>query len=411
MMGDKPARNLNLVSGNSKPKVGIAWQGGGNHGAFSWGAARVLLAEFERQGIPVVGMVGASAGAKNAVYAGYGMSIGKPGHKAEMADMMMERLWFSVAMLAVPVRTGITLKNLSNPATAVPEILLGSSHMMRNVADTMAAMGDVFNIMSGRGNNSEKALLEAYAKVPAMEFSRLYQRHGMPTLPTLEEHPLQHLVQEHIDFAQLAKATGPKVIVNTTNLRTGGLNVYMGKSLTSEAVASSGTLPELFSALSIGDSKHWDGGFSANPPIQPLYDECPDMTDIILIRVTPQHMRMGGMPTDHAAMADRRMEVMLNAAVESELRWAQKHADDTGRQLNIHVVSVPEIWPYSMRSKTDFESTNWQFFKDLRNEGEKAAKLWLHNHGHDLGERSTYDHDYRVYGGRAVKRQARLENA
>jgi len=408
-MGSTPAQHLQTLKGSSKPKVGIAWQGGGNHGAFSWGVSRILLPEFERRGIPVVGMVGASAGAKNAVYAGYGMAVGKDGHKAELADLMMERLWFSVAMLAVPVRTGLSLKNLSNPATVIPEMMLNTSHMMRNVGDTMIAMGSMFNVL-GQRKDSQKAMLEAYARIPGVEFASLYQRHGMPTLPTFDEHPLQHLVNEHVDFKKLSASTAPKVIVNTTNLRTGGLNVYMGKSLTSEAVASSGTLPELFNALSIGDSKHWDGGFSANPPIQPLYDECPEMTDLILIRVTPQHMRVGGMPHDHAAMADRRMEVMLNAAVESELRWAQKHAEDTGRQLNIHVVSVPDVWPHAMSTKTDFECTNWQFFKQLRDAGEVAAEVWLNRHGHDLGQRSTYDHDYRVYGGTANKHANRLQN-
>lgn len=237
----------------------------------------------------------------------------------------------------------------------------------------------------------------------------------MPTLPTLQEHPLQHLVEEHIAFEKLNVGKGPKVLVNTTNLRTGGLNVYTGSRLTSEAVASSGTLPELFSALDIGDSKHWDGGFTANPPIQPLYDECPDMTDLFLIRVTPQHMRLGGMPADHdhEAMADRRMEVMLNAAVEAELRWAEKHAQDTGRQLNIHVISVPDAWPHSMRSKTDFENTNWEFFKELRDAGQTAGQLWLHHHSHEIGMNSTYEHGYRVYGHSQTShaRKPKLENA
>ncbi len=315
MMGAKP-------HSNSKVKAGIAWQGGGNHGPFSRGVGRVLLRHFEQQGIDVVGMVGASAGAKNAVYAGYGWNTGKPGHKAENADFMMERLWFSAAMLAVPVRAGLSLKNFSHPATALPELLLSGSHLMRSMSETIAVVGDVFNALGAK--DGSQRIAQAYARMPAMEFAELFKRHGAPTLPTFEEHPLQHLVEEHIDFNKLSKATAPKVIVNTTNLRTGGLNVYMGRGLTSEAVASSGTLPELFNALEIGDSKHWDGGFSANPPLQPLYDECPDMTDLFLIRVTPQHMRVGGMPLNQDAMADRRMEVMLNAAVESELRWVDR---------------------------------------------------------------------------------------
>lgn len=403
-MGAKP-------QSHSKAKVGIAWQGGGNHGPFSWGVARVLLRHLETQGINVVGMVGASAGAKNAVYAGYGLNTGKAGHKAENADLMMERLWFSAAMLAVPVRAGLSFKNLSHPATAVPELMLNSSKFIRNMSDTMAAVGDVFNALGAK--DGAERIVQAYARMPAMEYAELLKRHGAPTLPTFQDHPLQHLVEEHIDFATLSKAAAPKVIVNTTNLRTGGLNVYMGRELTSEAVASSGTLPELFNALEIGDSKHWDGGFSANPPIQPLYDECPDMTDLFLIRVTPQHMRVGGMPHNHEAMADRRMEVMLNAAVESELRWVRKHAQDTGRPLNIHVIGVPDIWPHSMRSKTDFEHTNWEFFKTLRQAGEVQADIWLHHHAQDIGRRSTYDSDYRVYGSSqpASRKQLRTEPA
>lgn len=399
-MGSKPAHHFESTPAANQPRVGLALQGGGNHGAFTWGVLRSLLPALEQRGIPVDGIVGASAGAKNAVYAGYGMAIAKAGHKAELADHMMEKLWFTVGVLAIPVRAYTSARKLSSPSTVVPEMWRNVAVMTGHVLDTMSAVTGVFNSM---GSASQARQIEAFAKIPAVDYLRMMTQHGPVSLPTMSEHPLQHLVDHHIDFNKLAAAAAPKVLVNTTNLQTGGLNVYTGRALTSEAVASSGTLPELFNALKIGDSKHWDGGFSANPPLQPLYDECKKMTDLILVRVTPHNMRAGGMPAegDHEAMADRRMEVMLNAAVEAELRLLPRLAAAEGRALNVHVISVPSAWPYSMRSKTEFESTNWQFFGRLRDAGVKAGDDWLKEHAEDIGQRSTYNHDYRVYGGRS----------
>ena len=386
-------RHLN--SGSLGPRVGIAWQGGANHGAFSWGVARALLSELERREIPLVGMIGASAGAKNAVYAAQGWLTGEIGHKAIQADLMLERLWFSVAEMAAPLAATM---QMGNPLTAMGTATDQFGAMMGRTVGILGALASGF-----LGVAAPSAELET--QLPAFEYAGLTARHGaFLSAATNDPHPLRHLVGRQIDFDLLAQAKSPVLMVATTNLNSGCLNIHTGRGLTAEALASSATLPELFSPLHIDDSLHWDGGFSANPPLQPLYLACPDMTDLVVIRVTPQALRTGKEPAsgDFAAINDRRMEILLNASVEAELRTLPALAQAQGRMLNLHVISVPPDWPHSMESMTDVRNTNWAYFKSLRDEGQRAGEAWVHEHGMDLGQRSSYVSGYRVFDGKAA---------
>lgn len=266
-------RHLN--SGSLGPRVGIAWQGGANHGAFSWGVARALLPELERREIPLVGMIGASAGAKNAVYAAQGWLTGEIGHKAIQADLMLERLWFSVAEMAAPLAATM---QMGNPLTAMGTATDQFGAMMGRTVGIFGALASGFMRFA-----APSAELEA--QLPAFEYAGLTARHG--------------------------------------------------------------------AFLS-------------------------------------------------AAINDRRMEILLNASVEAELRTLPALAQAQGRMLNLHVISVPPDWPHSMESMTDVRNTNWAYFKSLRDEGQRAGEAWVHEHGMDLGQRSSYVSGYRVFDGKAA---------
>ena len=108
-MGSTPDLKFQSLTGSALPKVGLALQGGGTSGAYTDGVLRVLHAYFEKAGIPVVGETGDSAGGLNALYDMYGYITGKPGQKAENANFMRERLWWSVDRMALLARHGQSL--------------------------------------------------------------------------------------------------------------------------------------------------------------------------------------------------------------------------------------------------------------------------------------------------------------
>jgi NTE family protein len=351
-------------------QAGFALQGGGNHGAFTWGVLRVLLPYLEQRGIPLAGFIGDSAGAMNAVYAGYGWAKGTPDKKAEQADFMLERLWWTMHREAFFVRQYMSARSLINPTTAFSELVRQGSQQFKNVL-----------------NAGE--MLQVNARHPALPLKWDKQNH------------LEYVVGQQIDFTRLARSDAPMVIVNTANVRDGGLDAFYGDKLSAKAVGGSGTLPQLFETMQIGEGSHWDGGYIANPPLQPLYNACPQMTDLFMIRITPLHMRTPHMPRSDAEKADRTMEMLLNSAVEAELRWVHQHARDTGRKLNIHVISVPLDWPHDLTSKVDFNNTQWDFFKTMREAGEQAGKRWLIEHAAKLGQQDSYRLPYRLHGEQA----------
>jgi NTE family protein len=361
---------IHLAANRSGPRIGFALQGGGNHGAFTWGVMRTLLPHLEKKGFKLDGLIGDSAGAMNAVYAGYGWTTAAVGQKASGADFMMERLWWTAHREAFLVRQFTSARNLLDPTT-------------------------MFSEMVRMGGQNIQSLLNA------RELMELTLRHPSLPMRPREQHHLEHVVGQQIDFKRLNQPDAPVVIVNTANVRDGGLDAFYGDKLSAKAVAGSGTLPELFNHMQIGEGSHWDGGFIANPPVQPLYNACPEMTDLFVVRVTPLHMRTAHMPRTDAERADRRMEMLLNGVLESELRWVHQHSRDTGRSLNIHVISVPDDWPHDLHSKVDFQNTHWGYYTQMRQGGEKAAKGWLKDHAAQIGRADTYHLPYRLHGERA----------
>lgn len=373
-MGDTPQGKFHTISGSRTPRVGLALQGGGTHGAFTSGALGPLLRHFEKNNIPVVGVCGDSAGAMNTLYASYGWITGQPGHKAETAEFMLERLWWSVDRMALMARKGMELTDMLHPMTAVSAIFKQAGNLINLPHD-------------------------------AREMMEMMHRHPTPAISTTQIPPLQQMVEQHIDFSRFMDPDAPAVMINTTNRHTGHPRLYLNSSLTPQAAAESGYLPQIMLKLFGRDhpSHHThehDGGFTANPPVMPLYDNS-GMTDLIMIRITPLvRSRSPLMERDpDAAFADQQLRYLFNASVEAEMRDMKRISERESRPINVHVVSVPADWPHSMATQASLEHTNWGFFSELRRNGAMAATQWLAREEANLGVRSTYEvNGYEVFG-------------
>lgn len=381
-MGSSPVSKFQASAGSSLPKVVLGLQGGGTHGAFTWGVLDRLFPEFEKRGIPVVGISGDSAGAMNTLYASYGLITGKRGRKSATASFMLERLWWSVDRMAFMARQAQSLQNFSNPATAMAEVFEQAGHLM-NLPKT------------------------------AVNFMHQSSRHPVLRFNGFKIPPLQQMVEQHIDFKRFMDPDAPAVMINTTDKHNGRPKLYLNSALAPQAAAESGYLPRIFLRMFGADhpshkTHDHDGGFTANPPVKPLYEHCPQATDLVVVRITPlvQDRAVFTRMDPDKAMADQQLRYLYNSAVEAELRDLKGRAESDKRKFNLHVISVPSDWNHPMDTQASLKHTSWEFFQELRAAGHKAADRWLAEEGHHFGRQSTYNVGYEVFGHAAGAKPA-----
>jgi len=247
--------------------IDFALQGGGAHGAFTWGALDRLL---EEPGLQIDGISGTSAGAMNAAVLVNGHAKGG----ADAARSALESFWRSVSRAALlsPLRRGFL------------DILLDRwslDHSPVFVAmDLMARVFSPYDLNPGGFN------------------------------------PLQQILAESIDFDRLGRAP-IKLFVTATNVRTGQGRVFRNREITPQVLLASACLPSLFRAVEIEGESYWDGGYSGNPTITPLVREC-DSRDTILVQINPVERR--GVPKTAREILNRVNEVSFNAVLLKELR-------------------------------------------------------------------------------------------
>jgi NTE family protein len=328
--------------------VDLALQGGGAHGAYTWGVLDRLL---EESWLRFDGISGTSAGAMNAAVMAYGLEEGGPaGAKAALAAF-----WRRVADAATlsPFRRGPL------------EILTGKWTLDYSpafvAADIAARLYSPYTINLGGGN------------------------------------PLQKVLEESIDFSRLAKAK-TKLFVTATNVHTGRGRVFRNAEMTPEVLLASACLPTMFQAVEIDGEPYWDGGFTGNPTITPLVREC-DSSDTILVSINP--IERPGTPQTAMEIQNRLNEISFNSPLIKELRMAallRKVADPgTGEgavwaRMRIHRVAGEEIMlqlGYSSKLLAE-----WPFFEMLHGEGRRAAETFLATYGADIGVRSTLNIDH-----------------
>jgi NTE family protein len=331
--------------------VDLALQGGGAHGAFTWGVLDRLL---EEPWLSIDGISGTSAGAMNAAVLADGHAAGGP----EGARAVLEGFWSRVSRAA----------RLSPLRRTPLDVILGRwtlDHSPAFVAMDLA--------------------------------SRLFSPYD---LSPSGYNPLREILAKSIDFGRLAKAP-IKVFVTATSVRTGRGHVFRNHAITSDVLLASACLPTLFQAVEIDGEPHWDGGYSGNPTITPLVRECTSR-DTILVQINP--VERPGTPRSARDILNRLNEVSFNAVLLKELRMiallrqVASPGDCEGALwagMRIHRVASDAMVELGYSSKLNAE---WDFLCMLRDEGRSAAGAFLDAHGDDLGHRSSLDLDVLLEG-------------
>ncbi len=326
--------------------VNLALQGGGSHGAFTWGVLDALL-EDERMDFEAIS--GTSAGAMNAVV----LADGLMRDGAEGARHRLGAFWRRVSQEGAG----------SGAVAEALQSMLGFWHMQ---AFSPFAF---FEQWSG--------LISPYRTNP------------------LNINPLRDLVAHLIDFDRVRDNDGLKLFISATNVRTGKIKVFSGKEVTAEAVMASACLPYLFQAVEIDGEAYWDGGYTGNPALFPFFDATAS-EDILVVQVNP--VRREEVPHTSQAIIERASEITFNASLLREFRaidFVNRLLDDHRldpkryRRNRVHRIDATEaLAKYSAATKLD---TSWHFFQELHKAGQKAGKEWLAAHYDDIGVKSTVD--------------------
>jgi NTE family protein len=276
-------------NGKTTPRVvNLALQGGGSHGAFTWGVLDALLEDGR---VAFEGISGTSAGAMNAVAMaqGFAQAQGKPGVDArESARAALASFWEGIVQMGA-------LGNTITQAQRAPfDILFGG-------------LGSF-----GRGGAASPAQMMADA------MASFWSRSVSPYQSNpLDINPLKKFLDDQVDFERLATLKTLKIFVVATAVSTGKAEVFSGKRLTADAVMASACLPTVFQAVEIEGVHYWDGGYSGNPAIHPLIYKC-DSRDILLVQINP--IEREELPKNAADIMNRLNEITFNAALIAEMR-------------------------------------------------------------------------------------------
>jgi len=333
----------------TKKIIELALQGGGAHGAFTWGVLDRLLEDGR---IEIEGLSGTSAGAMNGAVVADGLVRGGP----EAAREGLERFWSAVSSAAQfsPIRRS------------------------------------AFDILFGRWS-----LDYSPGYLAAELMSRIVSPYDVNPL---DINPLRDIVAAQVDFDRCNRCTDLKLFVTATNVRTGRPKIFRQPDITVDALMASACLPTVFKAVEIDGEAYWDGGFMGNPALFPLIDEC-DARDLMIVQVNPIHREE--LPRTAAEIANRVNEITFNASLIKELRslgflWELIHYEDLEREryrdARVHLIHGGEkMAELSVSSKFNAE---WEFLTYLRDAGRDAASEWLASHYDDIGKRTTVDLDF-----------------
>jgi NTE family protein len=326
--------------------VDFALQGGGAHGAFTWGVLDRLL---EEPWLHIDGISGTSAGAMNAAVLIDGHAKGGTDAARSALDDFWRRV--SRAALLSPLRRGFL------------DVLLDRWSMDHSpvfvAMDMMARVFSPYDLNPGGFN------------------------------------PLREILTECIDFKRLSRAP-IKLFVTATNVRTGRGRVFRNDEITPDVLLASACLPTLFQAVEIDGENYWDGGYSGNPTITPLVRECKSR-DTILVQINP--VERPSVPKTAREILNRLNEVSFNAVLLKELRMIAllRQVADPGDMegaswagMRIHRVASDLMANLGYSSKLNAE---WDFLCMLRDVGREAAASFLATHAGDLGHRSSFDLD------------------
>ncbi|MBL6455862.1 patatin-like phospholipase family protein [Belnapia sp. T6] len=330
-------------------RINLALQGGGTHGAFTWGVLERLL-EDER--LTIDGVSGASAGAINAAVLVQGLADGG----REGAIRALDRMWRDVAArLAV------------SP--------------LRNTPFEKALWG--FDLTYSVAYQTFETLTRVFSP---------YQFNPFP----MEFNPLRQVLDDNLDWRRLRR--DPKAVrlfISATNVRTGKPRVFNRAEISTDVVLASACLPNVFRAVEIDGEAFWDGGYVGNPALWPLYYER-GAPDIVLVQINA--IMRAELPTSATDIMNRLNEINFNASLMAEMRaidFVQRLLDagrleqPRYRRIFLHVIEDEErMREFKLSTKLNGD---WEFLQILRRYGREAADRFLAQHFDTLGKESTLD--------------------
>lgn len=331
---------------NAKP-VNLALQGGGSHGAFTWG----VLDRFLEDGrVRLDAISGTSAGAMSAAVLADGyMQDGYDGARENL-----RRFWRAVAENA-----------LLNPLKRSPiDVFFGNWSVSRS---------------------------------PALMFMEMFQSTVSPYMfNPLNINPLAEILESVVDFERLRRCDDIKLFISATNVENGRVKIFNRHELRCEMVMASAALPFLFHAVEVDGVPYWDGGYMGNPSLFPFYGQEVGCDDIIIVQINP--VERPGTPKTARDIMERLREITFNSSLLKELRSVDfinrlmdegKMAEDGFRRMRIHIVEAPgEVTSLGSSSRMNPE---WAFLLHLFDLGRDSADKWLAQHFDDIGERETVD--------------------
>ncbi len=326
--------------------VNLALQGGGSHGAFTWGVLDRLLEDGR---IDIESISGTSAGAMNAVVLADGLvKGGRDGAREALHDF-----WYAVSHSAAtsPIRRSI------------------------------------WDIMCGQWS------LDAS---PGYLYFDVLSRIASPyELNPLNLNPLRNLLDAQVDFDRIRHCNLIKLFISATQVRTGRVKVFENDNISVDTVMASACIPTIFQAVEIDGEAYWDGAFMGNPVLYPFIYKC-ESRDILIVQINP--VERDETPTSARDILERMNEITFNASLMKEFRaidFVRRLIDEGSldgeryKRLLIHMIHAEdELAALGASSKLNAE---WQFLTHLKAIGRSSASEWLDSNFNDLGKSSTVD--------------------
>lgn len=330
--------------------LNLALQGGGSHGAFTWGVLDALLEDGR---LDFEGISATSAGAMNAAALAQGLNTG--GH--EKAREVLETFWREISEAGA----------FYNP-----------------MAQGENAFARFWNLDAYPGYTQFQAFLSQMMAASPYDFN------------PMNINPLRAVMQNVFDFKAIKSCTCVKLFINTTNVRNGMGEVFHNEDVDIDVLMASASLPLLFRATEIGDKAYWDGGYMGNPSLWPLFYNA-TVRDILIVHVNP--ICREEVPRDLAAIENRLNEITFNAALLKELRaisfvkrlinedMLKDEYKDQYKDILLHAIRAEDVMlNLPVTSKYD---TDWGFLTDLRDQGRREAQKWLKSHYKDIGQSAS----------------------
>ena len=327
-------------------KVALALQGGGSHGAFTWGVLDRLLEEAT---LDIIGVTGTSAGAMNAVALADGLVRGGP----EQARRELRQFWEAVGK--------------------------------------MPGFGSLLRPLSGE--TASRLRLEY---TPAYHLWDIMTRNLSPyEFNPADYNPLRDLLTRLIDFDGLRAQETVQLMVCATNVRTARRRVFTNADVSVDAVLASACLPHLFQAVEIDGDSYWDGGYTGNPALAALVQRMPKC-DLLIVRIDP--VVRADTPRTMRDIHDRLIEISFNStfwlelsAIGLLLKFVDEGLLDRTRFGRFFSTSWRHTRSWKSSPCLASATTIQPFLSTCSTSAGSTADAWFADNGAAIGQRSTID--------------------